>query len=1406
MANPDLNGSHDSAPATPDNRAPARPARSTGRRILRGIGWMLLALVLIIITVLGTTWWWAGRDDSLAHALQRAAQYLPEGQSLEARDVTGSVRAGGKIGALAWKSPTMKVELRDADIGWSLPPLLSRTLHLGKVHIAELVIESTPDSAHKEPTPPLEQLTLPLKIELPFQVDHIVWKGPPEAIVDGLDGHYAYDGTHHQLDVKQVRWADGNYQAHLKLQGASPMQLEAAFKGDLHVANPLVPEEDAPDTKRTKNGKPTPNTPDTIAVSAEAQASGTLATAAARIDVTAKASATPESSGSVHTVEPMRADVQASVMPWRPQPLLTADAHLHNVDVAAFWPQGPRTMLSGQLNAGPVDGGDAQQWQLKAQFDNTLRGPWDKQRLPLDSVTADVLYTGTQWQVKEAIVQVNQGRIAAHGAFTPATNVFEGEAAVQQLNPAELYSTLDAAPLQGTLQAKADEAQKVAFAVDLKAAAGAARANSKALRIQTLATKGEWQQPLLTLSQLKVQALQATVDASAVQYNMDTQDARAKLRADVPGAALQVDGRISPDNGQGHAALQLDSLPTVVAWTRTLPGVKDPLAGAKVEGKAQLQLDWNGGYGNLLQRLQAATGAALPASKLQLKAQVSGDNLRYQPADAPAEQAIQIARLALQLNGSPESADITLNTTARRDAQSLQLDTALNAGLATEAGAAPLDWHASIQRLQATAQPGKDQPGPWLARLQSTTPVRITQQTTGTRGNKVVLSTHYNASAGSLLITPPELGARRPNAAPLAPVTLAWDDTTATKAGDGHWAVRSAGRLQGIPLAWVDAFSPGDGAPPLAAAGLSGDLSFNGRWDLDTTGSELKATLTVERAGGDLRIAVDDGTGGTTVVRTSGPTTAKATTTRKVTGTGMRARIKDARIDVRAQGNNVNAKLLWDSERAGHATADLNTQLTQQDGAWTWAANAPLSGKVSARMPNIGIWALFAPPGWRVNGTLAADATISGNRSDPHWMGNINAADLNILSVLDGVDLQNGTLRAKIEGTRLDITELRIKGGKGSSARILGYSGNLTNAPEDGGELTGSGFAQWVPPAAEGQSGNFVMNLQAQATKLQVLVRADRQVSVSGPLQARLDNGQFVLRGNITVDRATIILPEESAPSLDKDVVVHTAASRKAEAEAAKLQQQKTAKANARAETRKLPDILVQLNMGRDFALQGFGITTRLRGGLEIKGANIPGGPPRITGEIRTEQGRYRAWGQSLDVESGLIRFNGPYDNPSLDILAIRPNIAVRAGVQVLGTARAPRVALYSDPDLPDAEKLSWVVMGRDPSTGGAESALLQQAALALLAGGNSGSGKIAGSLGLDEVGFRGPTEGTDASGAALTLGKRLSDKLYVTYEQSLSGAMGTIYIFYDLSRRLTLRGQTGATSAVDLIYTVRKD
>jgi len=189
-------------------------------------------------------------------------------------------------------------------------------------------------------------------------------------------------------------------------------------------------------------------------------------------------------------------------------------------------------------------------------------------------------------------------------------------------------------------------------------------------------------------------------------------------------------------------------------------------------------------------------------------------------------------------------------------------------------------------------------------------------------------------------------------------------------------------------------------------------------------------------------------------------------------------------------------------------------------------------------------------------------------------------------------------------------------------------------------------------------------------------------------------------------------------------------------------------------------------------------------------------------------KGQYRAYGQQLDVETGIARFNGPFDNPALDILAIRPNLSQRAGVQITGTAQSPRVKLYSEPALSDAETLSWVVLGRASATSGGESALLQQAALSLLGkiGGASTGGSLASRFGLDELGFKGPGSGGDLRESAVTLGKRLSKDFYITYERSIGGTFGTLFIFYDLTTRLTLRGQAGQTSGLDLIYTVKYD
>ena len=157
----------------------------------------------------------------------------------------------------------------------------------------------------------------------------------------------------------------------------------------------------------------------------------------------------------------------------------------------------------------------------------------------------------------------------------------------------------------------------------------------------------------------------------------------------------------------------------------------------------------------------------------------------------------------------------------------------------------------------------------------------------------------------------------------------------------------------------------------------------------------------------------------------------------------------------------------------------------------------------------------------------------------------------------------------------------------------------------------------------------------------------------------------------------------------------------------------------------------------------------------------------------------------------------------------------------------APIVRLHSDMAMSDVEKLNWLVLGRAPGGGeGQDRALLTAAATALFAGQTDGAtSNLMRSLGIDEFGLRAggqssssllPREtvaGTLRSGSSSTtssefvaLGKRLTDELYVTFEQALSGAEYYVALNYQLTRRLSVIARAGSTNAIDLVYSLTFD
>ena len=143
-------------------------------------------------------------------------------------------------------------------------------------------------------------------------------------------------------------------------------------------------------------------------------------------------------------------------------------------------------------------------------------------------------------------------------------------------------------------------------------------------------------------------------------------------------------------------------------------------------------------------------------------------------------------------------------------------------------------------------------------------------------------------------------------------------------------------------------------------------------------------------------------------------------------------------------------------------------------------------------------------------------------------------------------------------------------------------------------------------------------------------------------------------------------------------------------------------------------------------------------------------------------------------------------------------------GVAISGTAQSPRVRLYSDPEMGDTEKLSWLVLGREPDgLGRNDTALLQRAALALLAGeGEAPTDQLLGRLGIDNLSLR--QDDGDVRETVVTLGKQLSRRWYLGYERGINAAAGTWQLIYRAAQRFTLRAQSGLENSLDVIWTWR--
>lgn len=1078
----------------------------------------------------------------------------------------------------------------------------------------------------------------------------------------------------------------------------------------------------------------TPASGRTPAVQLQVQSTvqGQLSGPLAQLSVQAELAPTPGQGALGRAQDKVHLALQAQIQPWQEQAVVQADGQWQALDLAPLWPGAPQTRLQGQARLQP----ESAAWQLDAQLENLLPGAWDLQRLPLAQLSLNARHAQGLWQIQQAGARLGAGQVQGQGQQT--LQGWTGQLDIQNLQPGLLHSAWAGPAVQGRLKAEASGADSIALSADLqalKAQTPAASSSPAALQWEQLQLTGQWHPDRWDIDSLRLEAARAVLEGQ-LQWQPAQEAVQGRMTLQLPGMQATAQGNLAPMTGQGRLDVQMQDAALSHTWLQGLPGWDAQLKTFKTfkaSGPAQLQAQWQGGFA----QADAPLSLQLQWPRIEWTQAGPSSAPTNKPTTRPAPWFLAPGQLRLQ--GTPLALQAELQARLGQGTNSAQLQSTWRA---SRDDVRSPSWQGHIEQL-ALSTPNTQSPSaaPWRLALQSTLAWQARLEP---------LALTWGPS--NWLLQGP--GPGRPR---LQAEAGGWTAPNAGQPLQTHGALS----WSDLPVSWAQAWLGTD---------LLNDITLQGQaqWRMDR---DLNLSVAAERSQGDLRIKTDSASGQSTA-----------------------AGLRQAKVFLRVQNEQLLTELNWDSAQMGQAQAQLKSQLSRTSEGWQWPEQAPLSGSARASLPQIGAWSVLAPPGWRVQGTLDANLTLSGTRSQPQWQGRLQADQLAARSAVQGIEFSQGQLQARLQGQSLVLERLSLRG-----------------AGAQGGELQARGQVQFktAPGAPAGSLQNPLrtadLALQIEAKNLRVSNRADRRLSVSGDVTARMAQGQLQLRGGLKADQALFILPDDSTPSLGDDVVVFRPGMGELNVSALSAPPDPNASSGSWLG---VPDVRVMLDLGQDFQLQGQGLVTRLTGQVELLSNASTRGQPRLSGQVRTEGGRYKAYGQQLNIETGVLRFNGPYDNPSLDIIALRPNLPQKVGVQVTGTALLPRIRLYADPDLPDADKLAWLVLGRSAANGGAESAVLQQAAVALLSGnGKSLSGELASSLGLDEISLgSGSRSDASATGAAVTLGKRLSKDFYLAYETSLSGAFGSLYIFYDLSRRLTLRAQAGEQSALDLIFTVRRD
>ena len=430
----------------------------------------------------------------------------------------------------------------------------------------------------------------------------------------------------------------------------------------------------------------------------------------------------------------------------------------------------------------------------------------------------------------------------------------------------------------------------------------------------------------------------------------------------------------------------------------------------------------------------------------------------------------------------------------------------------------------------------------------------------------------------------------------------------------------------------------------------------------------------------------------------------------------------------------------------------------------------PMRGEVAFNQVQLQILKPFIADVRKIEGNLSLAGKIGGTLSKPQFNGEMRLKNGVISMISLPVNLTNIQLYSSIRQDHASI-EGAFNSGRGV------------------GKLTGDIDWKNDPHISLKLKGDKLFIRQAPL--ITALVDTEMEM-MAYPVSKKIS-----VTGKVNVPRALISMPESSASVVPVSSDVRVV--KEGDNQLAIL---KSAKPwDIRAD--------IEVGLGDQVIFQGFNSRIPLLGKLYLSQRGLETAM-RANGAIGvSKRVTIEAYGQSLELNRAIARFNGALSNPTLDVDANKLISGSTVGLRVTGTASSPNIQVYNDAGLSEQEAMNALITGRInegssslSQTEGFKSDVNNTIAAAGISLGLGGTraftNQIGQTFGLSGLALDAQGTGDDTQ---VSVTGYITPDLYIRYGVGVFTPVNKLTLRYQMNQRLYLEASQSLEKAIDLFY-----